>query len=204
MILPAASLSMSTRGRRRWRNRRAGARTRRRHSRGWRPVREAHADRRSRSARSPASYRRPEIRRTAISRAPFGPGDRHASRRSRSRAIPAPPPDRDGRASRRCVPRLRVCRWPTCSSASCMIGQRARTSVGEFEIALARHGADLERAARLADVGQALHAVEIDDVIGLHEAHVEHRHQRLPARRAAWRCRAAPSSPTASLTVFGS
>ena len=54
--------------------------------------------------------------------------------------------------------------------------------IGEFEIALARHGADLERAVGFADVGQALHAVEIDDVIGLHEAEVEHRHQRLAAR----------------------
>ena len=55
--------------------------------------------------------------------------------------------------------------------------------VGEFEIALARHGADLERAAGFADVGQAFDAVEIDDVVGLHETEVEHRHQRLSARQ---------------------
>ena len=35
--------------------------------------------------------------------------------------------------------------------------------------------------SRLADVGQALDPVEIDDVVGQHEPHVEHRHQRLPA-----------------------
>jgi hypothetical protein len=49
--------------------------------------------------------------------------------------------------------------------------------VGVFEIALARHGADLERAVSLADIGQPLHAVEIDDVVGLHEPKVEHGHQ---------------------------
>ena len=53
--------------------------------------------------------------------------------------------------------------------------------VGEFDVALARHGADLERAVGLADVGQAVDLVEVDDVVGLHEAHVEHRHHRLPA-----------------------
>ena len=53
--------------------------------------------------------------------------------------------------------------------------------VGEFEVALARHGADLERAAGLLDAGHALDPVEVDDVVGQHEAHVEHRHQRLAA-----------------------
>ena len=33
----------------------------------------------------------------------------------------------------------------------------------------------------LADVAQAVDPVEIDDVIGQHVAHIEHRHQRLPA-----------------------
>ena len=53
--------------------------------------------------------------------------------------------------------------------------------VGEFEVALARHGADLERPAALLDAGHALDQVEVDDMVGLHEAHVEHRHQRLAA-----------------------
>ena len=44
------------------------------------------------------------------------------------------------------VPRLRVWRWPTCRIASCISGQRRLHQVGEFEVALARHGADLERA----------------------------------------------------------
>ena len=74
----------------------------------------------------------------------------------RGDASPARPTDRDGRASRRCVPRLRVWRWPTCRIASCISGQRALHHVGELDLALARHGADLERAARLADVGRAL------------------------------------------------
>ena len=64
-----------------------------------------------------------------------------------------------------------------------MIGQRCAHRIGKFEIALARHGADLERIVDFADVGQALHEIEIDDVIGLHEPHVEHRHQRLAARQ---------------------
>ena len=33
----------------------------------------------------------------------------------------------------------------------------------------------------LADVAQAVDPIEIDDVVGQHEAHVEHRHERLPA-----------------------
>ena len=53
--------------------------------------------------------------------------------------------------------------------------------IGKFEVALARHGADFERALGLADVGQSFHAVEIDDVVGQHEPHVEHGHQRLAA-----------------------
>ena len=52
---------------------------------------------------------------------------------------------------------------------------------GEFQIALARHRADLHTLRRLADIGQALDPVEVDDVVGLHVAEIEHRHQRLPA-----------------------
>ncbi len=32
-----------------------------------------------------------------------------------------------------------------------------------------------------ADVAKAVDPVEIDDMVGLHEAHVQHRHQRLAA-----------------------
>src|SRR4029079_1444823 len=53
--------------------------------------------------------------------------------------------------------------------------------VGEFEVALARHSADLKRAAGFLDAGHALDEVQVDDVVGQHEAHVEHRHQRLAA-----------------------
>ena len=45
-----------------------------------------------------------------------------------------------------------------------------------------RHGADLKRTVDFPDVGESFHAIEIDDVIGLDEAKVEHRHQRLAAR----------------------
>ena len=64
-----------------------------------------------------------------------------------------------------------------------LVHQRAAPAhqVGEFDVALARHRADLERAVAVADVAQALDPVEIDDVVGQHVAHVEHRHQRLPA-----------------------
>src|SRR5258708_36821002 len=54
--------------------------------------------------------------------------------------------------------------------------------IGKFQIALARHGANLERTLDFADVGQSFHEIEIDDVIGLHEAKVEHWHERLAAR----------------------
>ncbi len=64
-----------------------------------------------------------------------------------------------------------------------LVHQRAASAhqVGKFDVALARHGADLERAVVLADVAQAVDPVEIDDMVGQHVAHVEHRHQRLPA-----------------------
>ena len=101
------------------------------------------------------------------------------------------------------VPRLRVWRWPTCSIASCMSGKRSRTSIGEFELALARHGADLERPVAVADIGEALDPVEIDDVVRQHEAHVEHRHQRLAAGQKLGVVER-PSSSTASATVLGS
>ena len=64
-----------------------------------------------------------------------------------------------------------------------MIGQRARTTSENSRSRWRVMRADLERAAGFADVGQALDPVEIDDVVGLHEPEVEHRHQRLPARQ---------------------
>ena len=64
-----------------------------------------------------------------------------------------------------------------------LVHQRAASAhqFGEFDVALARHRADLERAVLLADVAQAVDAIEIDDVVGQHVAHIEHRHQRLAA-----------------------
>ena len=65
--------------------------------------------------------------------------------------------------------------------AWCSSGHFALMEVGEFEIALARHGTDLERPAAFLDAGHALDPVKVDEMVGLHEAHVEHRHQRLAA-----------------------
>ena len=59
--------------------------------------------------------------------------------------------------------------------------QPAVHQVGEFQLALARHRADLQRPIDLADIRQALYTVEIDEVIRQHIAHVEHWHQRLAA-----------------------
>ena len=69
-----------------------------------------------------------------------------------------------------------------------LVHQRAAPAhqVGEFDVALARHranfnGADFERVLAVADVAQAVDPIEIDDVVGQHVAHIEHRHQRLAA-----------------------
>jgi len=53
--------------------------------------------------------------------------------------------------------------------------------LGVLELALAGHGANLEAVRRLADIGEPIDAVEVDNVVGEHETHVEHGHQRLPA-----------------------
>src|ERR1700719_959533 len=53
--------------------------------------------------------------------------------------------------------------------------------IGEFEIALACHGADFHAVRSLADIGEPLDPVEIDDVVGLDVTEIQHRHQRLPA-----------------------
>src|SRR5438067_10804696 len=51
----------------------------------------------------------------------------------------------------------------------------------EFHIALARHCADDERVALLLYISEIGDAVQIDDVIGRGEPHIEHRHERLAA-----------------------
>ena len=52
---------------------------------------------------------------------------------------------------------------------------------GEFEVALARHGADAQVAVGDRDTAQLLESAEIDQMIGDHVAKVHHRHERLPA-----------------------
>ena len=49
-----------------------------------------------------------------------------------------------------------------------LVHQRAALAhqIGEFDVALARHRADLQRAVLLADIAQAVDAIEIDDVVG--------------------------------------
>ena len=85
--------------------------------------------------------------------------------------------------AQRAAERAAIARLAVADLLDRLVHQRAALAhhIGEFEVALARHGADLERAVVLADVGQAIDAVEIDDMVRQHEAHVEHRHQRLPA-----------------------
>src|SRR3954471_3725637 len=51
----------------------------------------------------------------------------------------------------------------------------------ELQIALARHCADEERLALLSYEGKLANSVEIHDVLGCGEAHIEHRHERLAA-----------------------
>src|SRR5262245_8630972 len=53
--------------------------------------------------------------------------------------------------------------------------------IGEFEVALARHRADLERPVAFPDEGESLDLIEVDDVVRQHEPHVQHRHERLSA-----------------------
>ena len=59
---------------------------------------------------------------------------------------------------------------------------RARR-IGKFKIALTGHGADFQPALGLTNVGEAFDAIEVDDVVGQHEAHVQHGHQRLTTRQ---------------------
>ncbi len=49
----------------------------------------------------------------------------------------------------------------------------------KLDRALRRHRADRQLAALLANVGQTLDPVEVDQVIRIGNAQVEHRHQRL-------------------------
>ncbi len=79
------------------------------------------------------------------------------------------------------VPRLRVWRWPMLWIASCISGNflatRSENSRSRWRVIAPTSIA----VGGVADIGQALDPVEVDDVVGLHEAEVEHRHQRLAA-----------------------
>ena len=83
----------------------------------------------------------------------------------------------------RTAERAAVARLPMSDLAYRFVHERATIAhgIGELDVALARHGADLDRAILLADVAQAVNPIEVNDVIGQHVTHVEHRHQRLPA-----------------------
>src|SRR5262245_37306011 len=65
----------------------------------------------------------------------------------------------------------------------CLMHQRATLAdeVGKFEVALASHGPDFERAVAFPDEGEPLDLVKVDDMVGQYKPHVQHRHQRLPA-----------------------
>ena len=53
----------------------------------------------------------------------------------------------------------------------------------EFNVALARHGTDLDMGFCDAHAGELGHAIQIDDMIRQDETHVEHRHEGLPSRQ---------------------
>jgi len=55
-----------------------------------------------------------------------------------------------------------------------LVHQRATFAhqIGEFDVALPRHGADVERAVSFADMAQALDPVEVDHLIRQHVTHV--------------------------------
>src|SRR5438270_12621069 len=83
----------------------------------------------------------------------------------------------------RAAERAAIARLPMADMADRVVHERTAPAddVREFEIALPGHGADFEQAAAAADIGKTLYPVEIDDVVGQHESHVEHRHERLSA-----------------------
>ena len=145
-----------------------------------RPARKRARRSKSRRARAPASYRRPGNAAKSMSRAPFLPATVTFASSAAATATSSAAGSR-WHSEPPSVPRLRVCRWPTWRDR--LVHQRAALAhqVGEFDVALARHRADLERAVVLADVVQAVDTIEVDDVIGQHVAHIEHRHQRLAA-----------------------
>ena len=51
----------------------------------------------------------------------------------------------------------------------------------EFNLALTRHRADLESPVRHPNARELGDAVQVHDMVGQHETHVQHRHQRLTA-----------------------
>ena len=68
----------------------------------------------------------------------------------------------------RATKRAAVARLAMPDLRNCLVHQRTLVfhDRGEFDVALARHGADLERIATFGDVAQALDAVKVDDMIG--------------------------------------
>ena len=85
--------------------------------------------------------------------------------------------------AQRAAERAAIARLPMADLPHRLVHQRTALAhqIGKLDVALPRHGADVERAVAVADMAQALDPVEIDDMIRQHKAHVEHRHQRLAA-----------------------
>ena len=83
----------------------------------------------------------------------------------------------------RTAERAAITRLPMSDLAHRLVHERATLAhdIGELDVALARHGADLERAVLLADVAQTVDPIDVDDVVRQHVTHVEHGHERLPA-----------------------
>ncbi len=60
-----------------------------------------------------------------------------------------------------------------------------RQQLGADQRRLPRHRPNLDRIADLRDPGQVRHAPDVDDMVDLDIAYVEHRHERLPAGKDA-------------------
>ena len=154
----------------------------------------------ARTVRASASARRSRSRRRAPASRPASlPPDRHAPGCRRSCRYCAP-------AGRRCARRS-----PRAAGSDCA-QQRRR-----FDVAVRRHGADRDRSAGVANVGQVGDAADVDDHAGPREPQLHRRNQAVSAgqhlgivavlaraarshRRSSWRGRSRSSRDTSGLS----
>ena len=94
------------------------------------------------------------------------------------------------------VPRLRTTGSAMTLSASGRSGSARASSVGLEQLAVARHRADADLVAVLADVAELGQVVDVDQVLGRRQAQLHHRQQAVPAGdERAPRARAARAAP---------